>query len=106
MSEHLSLSLQVNLCIDVEHDCKSIAFPSISTGAYCYPVERASLVALNAIHEFVASNPGRLELIEIATFSTEIFEPINALISRRLLSRNKLDERSWRVVAMEKQTIS
>jgi O-acetyl-ADP-ribose deacetylase (regulator of RNase III) len=51
------------------HNCKSIAFPSISTGAYGYPIEDASIVALTAIHDFVAQNPGLLDLVEITTFS-------------------------------------
>jgi O-acetyl-ADP-ribose deacetylase (regulator of RNase III) len=53
----------------VEHGCKSIAFPSISTGAYGYPVESASRVALAAIRDLVNANPESLDLIEIATFS-------------------------------------
>jgi O-acetyl-ADP-ribose deacetylase (regulator of RNase III) len=58
-----------SLRLAVEHGCRSIAFPSISTGAYGYPVEDASRVALTAIRDFVNANPGSLDLIEIATFS-------------------------------------
>jgi O-acetyl-ADP-ribose deacetylase (regulator of RNase III) len=59
-----------SLQLAVEHGCRSIAFPSISTGAYGYPVVSASRVALTAIRDFVNANPGRLDLVEIATFST------------------------------------
>jgi O-acetyl-ADP-ribose deacetylase (regulator of RNase III) len=58
-----------SLQLAVEHGCKSIAFPSISTGAYGYPVESASRVALAAIRDLVNANPESLDLIEIATFS-------------------------------------
>jgi O-acetyl-ADP-ribose deacetylase (regulator of RNase III) len=58
-----------SLQLAVEHGCKSIAFPSISTGAYGYPIESASRVALTAIRDFVNANPGSLEVVEIATFS-------------------------------------
>jgi O-acetyl-ADP-ribose deacetylase len=58
-----------SLQLAVEHGCRSIAFPSISTGAYGYPVERASQVAIRTIRDFVTTNPDRLELIEIVTFS-------------------------------------
>ncbi len=34
----------------------SIAFPSISTGVYAFPVERASKIALHEIREFLAQN--------------------------------------------------
>jgi O-acetyl-ADP-ribose deacetylase (regulator of RNase III) len=36
---------------------KSIAFPSISTGAYGYPIAEASRVALRAIKEFLEEKP-------------------------------------------------
>lgn len=58
-----------SLQLAVQHGCKSIAFPSISTGAYGFPVEHASQVALHAIRAFVMANPGRLDLIELSTFS-------------------------------------
>lgn len=58
-----------SLQLAVEHGCKSIAFPSISTGAYGYPIESASRVALTAIRDFINANPDALELVEIATFS-------------------------------------
>ena len=65
----LSSCYKESLLLAVEHGCRSIAFPSISTGAYGYPVERASQVAMRSISDFLVANPDRLELIEIATFS-------------------------------------
>lgn len=58
-----------SLALAVQHGCKSIAFPSISTGAYGYPVEEASRIALRTIQEFVRAHPDALEQIEIVTFS-------------------------------------
>jgi O-acetyl-ADP-ribose deacetylase (regulator of RNase III) len=40
-----------------ERGCKSISFPSISTGAYGYPIEDASHVALETIMELTAVYP-------------------------------------------------
>jgi O-acetyl-ADP-ribose deacetylase (regulator of RNase III) len=37
---------------------KTISFPSISTGAYGYPVEKASRVAIRAVAEFLEKNKG------------------------------------------------
>jgi O-acetyl-ADP-ribose deacetylase (regulator of RNase III) len=53
----------------IHRPCKSIAFPSISTEAYGYPIEEVSHVALTAIVDFVRQNGGSLDLVEIATFS-------------------------------------
>ncbi len=63
-----------SLQLAVKHGCRSIAFPSISTGAYSYPIEQASRVALTAIRDFVNANPDSLDLIEIATFSTRDYQ--------------------------------
>lgn len=35
---------------------KDIAFPSISTGAYGYPVEEASIIAMNAVVEYLMTD--------------------------------------------------
>jgi O-acetyl-ADP-ribose deacetylase len=63
-----------SLRLAVDRGCKSIAFPSISTGAFGYPVENASRVALTAIRDYVEANPGRLDLVEIATFSQHDYQ--------------------------------
>jgi len=42
---------------------KSIAFPSISTGAYGYPIEKASIIALSAVKEFLEKENGLEEVI-------------------------------------------
>ena len=58
-----------SLRLAVDLNCRSIAFPSISTGAYGYPVEIAGRVALEAISDFLTLFPNRLDLIEVVTFS-------------------------------------
>lgn len=68
-AELLASCYTQSLRLAVEHGCRSIAFPSISTGAYGYPIEHASRIALAAIRDFVAASPDALELIEITTFS-------------------------------------
>jgi O-acetyl-ADP-ribose deacetylase (regulator of RNase III) len=40
-----------------EHQIDSIAFPSISTGVYGYPVEQAAPVALGAVREHLETTP-------------------------------------------------
>ncbi len=37
----------------VDHDCRSIAFPSLSTGAYRYPIDQAARVALGTVLDFL-----------------------------------------------------
>ncbi len=45
-----------SLQLAVEHDIKTIAFPSISTGAYGFPFERSVKIALNTTLNFLQSN--------------------------------------------------
>jgi O-acetyl-ADP-ribose deacetylase (regulator of RNase III) len=49
-------------------DCRSIAFPAISTGVYGYPPELAAGVALEAIREHAGPS---LELVRLVCFSEE-----------------------------------
>jgi O-acetyl-ADP-ribose deacetylase (regulator of RNase III) len=68
-AELLASCYSESLRLAVARGCRSIAFPSISTGAYGYPIEKASRIALSAIRDFLEAHPGSLDLVEIATFS-------------------------------------
>jgi O-acetyl-ADP-ribose deacetylase len=46
-----------SLTLAAAHGLKSIAFPSISTGAYRFPVERAAEIALSATAVFLRFSP-------------------------------------------------
>ena len=39
------------------HTVRSIAFPSISTGVYRFPIERACRIALHEVRSFIATHP-------------------------------------------------
>ena len=52
----------------VGHDCRSIALPALSTGAYGYPMGAASKVALSAAIEFLKSKPGVLQQVKFVLF--------------------------------------
>lgn len=43
-----------SLSLAVDNGLESVSFPSISTGAYGYPVPEAAVVALKAAHDFVS----------------------------------------------------
>ena len=45
-----------SLKVAIDNDIRTIAFPSISTGAFGYPVEEAASVAVNAVNEFLIEN--------------------------------------------------
>lgn len=68
-AELLASCYRQALALAEKHGCKTVAFPSISTGAYGYPIEEASQIALQTIHDFIRDHPDALQLVEIVTFS-------------------------------------
>ena len=48
----------------------SIAFPSISTGVYSFPVELAAKIAVHTVNRFLQDNPDCFELVEWVLFDT------------------------------------
>lgn len=53
-----------------EHGIRSIAFPSISTGVYSYPVELATKVAVRTVSRFLEDNPDSFDLVEWVLFDS------------------------------------
>ena len=47
-----------SLLLALENRIKTISFPSISTGAYGYPIEKASKIALGSVVGFLEKNTG------------------------------------------------
>lgn len=60
-----------SLRLAVEHNLHSIAFPSISTGAFCYPLSRAAPIALQAILDFLKTQRHQLELVRMVLYPAE-----------------------------------
>ena len=57
-----------SLRLAAEKGLKTVAFPSISTGAYGYPIALAAPVALRTVKEMLEDNPG-LEKVFFVCFS-------------------------------------
>lgn len=54
----------------MDHGIRSIAFPSVSTGVYGFPIDRAARIAVDTVRAFIAEHPGALDLVEWALFSS------------------------------------
>lgn len=56
------------------HGIRSVAFPSISTGVYGYPVKEAAKVAVKTVKDFVESHPGAFDLVEWVLFDQRTYD--------------------------------
>jgi O-acetyl-ADP-ribose deacetylase (regulator of RNase III) len=52
-AEQLASAYEKSLALAVAHQCQSVAFPSLSTGAYGYPVALAAQTALSTVLAFL-----------------------------------------------------
>jgi O-acetyl-ADP-ribose deacetylase (regulator of RNase III) len=62
-AELLAAAYVNSLELAIAAGLKTVAFPSISTGAYGYPVELASRVALGAVKAFLTKKEGVVEVV-------------------------------------------
>ena len=60
-AELLANCYRNSLKVAKEHGIRSIAFPSISTGVYSYPLQQAAAVAVHAVSEFIVANPNAID---------------------------------------------
>ena len=59
------------------HPIRSLAFPSISTGAYGYPLNDASKIALEEILSFINEHPDTFEDVSMICYDQKTFDIYN-----------------------------
>jgi O-acetyl-ADP-ribose deacetylase len=65
----LEKAYRAALTVALENGVKTVAFPAISTGAYAYPIEVATRVALETSKAFVAEHGGKLTQIVFCPYT-------------------------------------
>jgi len=65
------LALCYSSCLELaaENGCKTVDFPSISTGVYGYPVDQAARIAIREIASFLAAHP-EMERVRMVCFDS------------------------------------
>jgi len=68
-----------SLALAKKYRLTSVAFPSISTGAYGYPIEKASRVALGAVRRYVEKEGGPAEVVFVLFSEGDLKTYLDAL---------------------------
>ena len=78
-ADALASAYRNSLSVAHENKLKSVAFPSISTGAYGYPLEKAAPVALGAVCAFIKQHSG-FELVRFKLFGDDALRTYSAAL--------------------------
>jgi O-acetyl-ADP-ribose deacetylase len=70
----LTSAYRRSLKVATFHECQSVAFPAISTGAYGYPVDEASRVAIETVAEYLRelADDKPPQLVRFVLFSSDV----------------------------------
>jgi O-acetyl-ADP-ribose deacetylase (regulator of RNase III) len=79
-AELLAACYKNSLALAEEKGFKTIALPSISTGAYGYPIEEAAKVAISTVKRFVTNSQG-LDEVRFVLFSPKDLEVYQQLLT-------------------------
>lgn len=71
--ELLASCYRNSLALAVQHGVRTIAFPAISTGAYGFPIDRATRIAIGETKKFLEKDP-TLEKVIFVCFSSRDYE--------------------------------
>lgn len=62
-----------SLQLAIENNCKTLAFPNISTGVYGYPKEEAAKIAIETVKEFLSAHE-QIEKVIFVCFGDENYK--------------------------------
>ncbi|MBD5805550.1 O-acetyl-ADP-ribose deacetylase [Limosilactobacillus walteri] len=75
----LANSYRNSLQLADQHLCKTVAFPSISTGVYAFPLERAAKIAITTIKDFLLT-ANYVDVVMMVCFDSQTFKAYQAQI--------------------------
>jgi O-acetyl-ADP-ribose deacetylase (regulator of RNase III) len=72
--ELLASCYKNSLALAARHGLRTVAFPSISTGAYGYPLDEAARVALAAVKEAIEANQEAFDEVRFVLFGHDAYQ--------------------------------
>ena len=73
-----------SLTIAKDKGVRKIAFPSISTGVYSFPLDRAAEIAVQTVFDFISEHPDMFDMIEWVCFDERTLSAYSKQIEKRL----------------------
>jgi O-acetyl-ADP-ribose deacetylase (regulator of RNase III) len=71
-----------SLTLATAYQLRSIAFPAISIGVYGFPVELATAIAVQAVHDFCTATPTTVERAIFACYSPEVLQAYERVLAQ------------------------
>ena len=81
-AELLAAAYRNSLRLSRELGATSISFPSLSTGAYHYPLDEAASIALSTVREELSQESGSLERVLFVLFDERTLRAYEGALSR------------------------
>lgn len=79
--ELLASCYRTSLALAAQHKIRTIAFPAISVGAYSFPLERATGIAVREVAAFLRQHP-EIEQVTFVCFSGDVERVYQAEVAR------------------------
>lgn len=73
----------------VDHGIRTIAFPSISTGVYGYPVNPAALAAVRTVRKFCREHMDKIDIVRFV-----LFDPVTLAAYNHAIRETETDKSS------------
>lgn len=83
-AELLASAYRTALQLAAQHECRSVAFPALSTGAYGYPLDEAARVALRTVIDFLRAEAGPPILVRFVLFDAGAYAAFAAALEELL----------------------
>jgi O-acetyl-ADP-ribose deacetylase (regulator of RNase III) len=88
-AELLSSAYRRSLEVAAENGVQTVAFPSISTGAYGYPMEEAAPVALRTVIDYLAAQEqGGIQLVRFVLYGWQALQAYQRALTRLTTGRS------------------
>lgn len=92
-AEALANAYRNSLQTAVDHGIRSIAFPSISTGVYHYPLDQAAAIAVKTVAEFWGNHTDRIDVVRFVLFDANTLRVYERAVEEFNLSHGSFGKR-------------